>query len=335
MKVTSKNGVKPVKVIYNPKAGKKRQLWSRAPVIALEDIKNLLEQYQITAEYYPTKQAGHATILAQEAKREGYATVIAAGGDGTISEVANGLINSDVYLGILPLGSYMNIPRMLSIPNDLEKAVCLLKIGRTRKIDVGIIRATGEDKLNDSKDKTVRFSYFLENSSIGLEAQLQQNVLEWEKGNKRAILYFLKTIVEYYARRVKITLDEGKVIETRATMVAISNGPYTGAALQLAPKAKLNDHLLTISVFRMSKFKFLLYLLQLMRSGKTSAKQINTYQSKNVRVETRLPRLVHADASVFGYTPVEYEIIPNALTVISGFPTPEETALVKRTPLDP
>lgn len=321
-----KGTVNPIKVIYNPNAGKKRHPVGGSP-ITQEDIKNLLEKYQIPADFFPTKGPGDATTLAQSAIKEKYDTVIAAGGDGTVSEVAAGLIGSDVALGILPLGSYMNITRMLAVPHDLEKAIMLLKINRRRKIDVGKITL-----LSGVKSKSPL--YFMENSSVGIEAELQDSTLKMEHGHYRAFLGSLKSLFDYYRHRVKIVLDD-KTLERQVTMLAVSNGQYTGAALKLAPKARLNDHLLTVSIFEMSKKELFYYLLKLMKTGSTGSTKIFRYQSTKVAIYTQKPKPVHADGQVFGTTPVAYEILPNALTVITGFPEAGGPALEKRTPLDP
>lgn len=321
-----KGAVKPIKLIYNPNAGKKRHPVGTNP-ITQDDVKNLLEKYQIPVDFFPTKGPGDATTLARDAVRLKYDTVVAAGGDGTVSEVAAGLIGSNVAMGILPLGSYMNITRMLAVPHDLEKAVMLLKINRRRKVDVGRITILSGDKPKSPL-------YFMENSSVGIEAELQDSALKMEHGNYRAFLGSLKSLLDYYRHRVKIVLDD-KTLERRVTMVAVSNGQYTGAALKLAPKARLNDHLLTVSVFEMSKKELFYYLLKLMKTGSAGSPKISRYQSTKVSIYTQKPKPVHADGQVFGTTPVAYEILPNALTVITGFPEPGGPALEKRAILDP
>lgn len=316
----------PIKVIYNPNAGKKRNPVGGSP-ITQKDLKDLLEKYQIPADIFSTKGPGDAKNLAMAAKKERYDTVVAAGGDGTVSEVAGGLIKTNIVLGILPLGSYMNITKMLSISHDLEKAVMLLKINRTRKIDVGKITSLSGEKPHDPL-------YFMENSSVGIEAELQDSVLKMEHGHYWEFVRSLKSLTDYYRHRVKIVLDD-QILEKKVTMVSVSNGQYTGAALELAPKARLNDHLLTVSVFQMSKKELFYYLLKLMRTGHASSSKIFRYQSKKVAIYTRLPKPVHADGQVFGSTPVVYEILPNALEVITGFPQAGDSVLGKRTPLDP
>ncbi len=332
-KVTSlKNNFETkVAVIYNPNAGLKRKLLPnlQAVTVTLEDIKNLLEQYQIIADFFPTEYAGHATKLAQEIAKKGYKTVIAAGGDGTVGEVANGLVGTNVALGILPLGSFMNIGKMLAIPMDLEKAVMLLKIGRSRKIDMGVVTKLSGKKLENP-------FYFIENMGIGVEAEFQQYWLQLERGDKTALFKLFKSLYEWYGHHPRIIIDNREV-HTKLMLMTVSNGPYTGASIPIAPKAKLNDHKLTVTIFKMSKFELFRYILRSIGAGKRYFnRKILTYQAKKVQIITRTPRLIHADARLFGETPVEIKIKPNALNAITGFSKPgEEVLLVKRTYLDP
>lgn len=315
------------KLIYNPYSGQKRKLLPGKGGITLEEIRELLDQYQIPVDLFPTEYPGHAIKLAKQAKKEGYDTVLVAGGDGTVGETANGLVGTDVTLGIIPLGSFMNVARMLSIPTDPEKAIELIKIGRKRKIDMGSITLFNGEKLTTPY-------YFIESAGVGLEAELHYHFLQLEKGNMMALIRILGTLFYYYGNPVKIIIDK-KEFNIRATVVTISNGPYTGAALKLAPEAKLNDHKLTISLFHMSKFELIRFIYNALRLGKTWSSKITTYQGDTIRIESKITRLVHADARKYGQTPIECEIIPNALQVFTGFPkNEEEAALKKRTILD-
>lgn len=317
---------KPIKVIYNPHAGAKRHLVQRGSV-SLEDMEALFERYQIPAKFYPTKYPGHATELAKEAIKEKFETVIAAGGDGTVDAVATALVGTQINVGVLPLGTFMNVAAMLSIPFDLEKAVLLIKIGRTRKIDVGQIISLNGEKLKEP-------CYFIENAGIGLEAELQKQFSEVEKGNLKVIFPIIQTLREYWYKKVKINLD-GKIIEKRATLVEVSNGPKSAVALSLAPQAKLNDHRLTVSLFRMTKLELARYFFKMKREGKVGSTKIERFYAKKVKIETKRPRAFHADATIFGTTPVELRVVPNALNMITGFPENAKSGLAKRTVLDP
>jgi diacylglycerol kinase (ATP) len=315
------------KLIYNPKAGKKRHVIKFSESVSLEDIFALLQQYQIEYDAYPTSGPGDATKLAQAAHKEGYSCVLAAGGDGTVGEVINGLVGTEVKLGILPLGTYMNIARMLSIPLDLEKAIEVIKIERTRKIDVGCITKIDGDKL-------LQPYYFVESMAVGMEAQFQENFVKFDSGKWSALIDMYKTISDYYWDSFTLTLDK-KVTKVRASMIRIANGPFSGAALETDPHAKLNDHILSIAVFRMSNWDLIRYFAQLLGIKIAPLKKKQMHRAQSVEISSKHDRPVHADARVFGTTPISIKVLPSAITMICGFPKPHEKYLGKRTLLDP
>ena len=122
-------------LVINPMAGKKAGLTTNA--LGVDDVKALLDRHAIDATVFCTERAGHGTVLARQALADGFERIIAAGGDGTVAEVAEGLVQTDACLGVLPLGSVMNVARMLGIPRDLEGAVGVIESGRVASIDVG------------------------------------------------------------------------------------------------------------------------------------------------------------------------------------------------------
>ena len=312
------------RLIFNPNAGRKRNMGKKST--SLEDIVRLLERYQIPVELTPTKGPGDATKLAREAVKLGYKTVLVAGGDGSVGETANGLVGSDVSLGIIPIGTFMNTATMLSIPYDLEKAITLIKIGRTRKIDMGIL-----EKKDDKKSEKY---YFIESAGIGLEAKMHRYVWKMERGNKNAIFGFLGDLFRYNRFNAKIQLDNNN-LEVKTHMITVSNGPMSGASLKIAPDSKLNDHELTVSVYMMNKFEILNFLARVFKGNNYFHPDVLTFKTKHARIETDPPTRIHADATFYHETPVEFSIWPNALNVICGFPeSAEDNSLIKRTPLD-
>lgn len=322
--------ISKVKVIYNPHAGKKRKLLPNPLNPSLDDLKLLFEQYQIPADFFPTKRPGHATILAGEAVRQRYKMVVAAGGDGTVGETASGLVGKNIPLAILPLGSFMNIARMLSIPLDPEKAVTLIKIGRLRTIDAGLI--TGIKRRHNQN------SYFFESCGIGLEAKLNMQFLDIEHGRVSRLIDMFKTFAGNEKNEITITMDGKKLNLRKASWINISNSPYSGLGVASAPKAKLNDHRLTVSVFRMSSLELLKHFFSVLIYGNNYSPKVEIHKSiKNVVVEAKSPVAVHADARLYGETPIKVRILPNALTVITGFPKPDSPfqPLNKRVELDP
>src|SRR5262249_55430552 len=107
-------------LIVNPNAGRKIGVMTNP--FGVDRARALLERHAIEADILCTERPGHATMLAHTAAGERYSLVIAAGGDGTVEEVAAGLVGTGVELGVLPLGSVMNIARMLGVPRDLDAA---------------------------------------------------------------------------------------------------------------------------------------------------------------------------------------------------------------------
>jgi diacylglycerol kinase family enzyme len=177
--------------------------------------------------------------------------------------------------------------------------------------------------------------YFLETAGFGIEAQIQQYGKEFEKGNMMAGLSIIKTLKDFYSNKVKIITDEGE-IEEKATLISVANGPYTGAALNLSPDAKLNDHRLNVTIYKMDKIEMLKYFLKMKILGKTDKRRLMIIKTKKVRIIPHHEMPIHADATLFGVTPAEFKIIPNALQIICGFPENEDKSyLLSRTLLDP
>ncbi len=317
-----------VKLIYNPHAGQKRSLIPLKTQYSLEDIVGIFQQYQIPVDSFPSKSVEDAIELAKSSQKEGYEVVVAAGGDGTVATIAHGLVGTDVALAVLPMGSVMNIARMLAVPNDMEMAIALIKIGRVRKIDVAEITRIDGQKMEEK-------SYFLEQAGIGFDADLHYYLSGlFERGEYASILKLFKLFVfPLFGKRIEVEVD-GKVIEKKARMVLVSNGPYSGPGLNFAPKSKLNDHKLMISIFHLNKLGLIKFLLNLILRRKAHTSKIKVIEGEKITIRSKEQKLVHADARIFGTTPVEFRSVPSSLNVVVGFPKAGSSTLNKRTPLD-
>src|SRR5215218_5614154 len=257
-------------LIVNPNAGRKAGVTTNA--FGVDEARDLLIRHGIDAEIWCTERPGHATALARTAAEEGYGLVIAAGGDGTVEEVAEGLVGTDVDLGVLPLGSVMNIARMLGIPRDLEAAAEVIKDRRVARIDVG--RAS----------TTARSAYFIEAAGIGIDAGLFAYFNQIDGGNWRSLRPLLTFMWRYRPRRLTLRLD-GKVHRFRAMMVSIANGPYVGAALTVAPDARLDDHRFDVEVFtRFGKLELLRHLMSIAWGRRSYNPKVQHFRAKTVEV---------------------------------------------------
>ena len=288
----------PIRVIVNALAGSKGGLPTNTTTTS--DVGAVLHQVGIDAEVLESASATVASRLAAEAVRKRYTAVVAVGGDGTIGVVASELLGSSTALGVLPGGSIMNIPRMLGVPRDLAGAATVLATGVVRKIDVG--EARGQP--------------FFESASVGMNAAMFKEAQRFESGDRMSILRAFWVAFRYRPARMQIELDDG-MIRTRALTVTVSNGPYTGTGMTVAPDAQLDDGCLDIRVFEhFSKWELIRHFASIAFGRRRYVPHISTHRSRFVRISSRHPLPARADSRDLGSTPVEFRVLPGALRVI-------------------
>ena len=288
-------------VIWNPGAGAgggegldDRAAERRAPIeAALRDNGLDVELHESDSEADTARQVDAALA-------NGVSTIVAAGGDGTIRSIAFQLLDRDVALGILPLGTAMNVARSLGIPLDLDGAAAVLAAGHVRAIDVGEVRGR----------------QFLEVGSIGLGAEVLAGATEAEKGSLRRAFAILRRAVRQPRTRVRLQLD-GREVRARALAIAVANGGFTGRGIELVPEASLDD----------GRFDVLLYEgfgpLQLVADmarvlvGRANDPSFRRYRAATVRISSRRPLPVRLDSQDVGTTPVELVTRPGVLRVIA------------------
>ena len=296
----------PPVLIFNPNSGQKLGLSTNAG--GAEEARHALRAAGVPFDPWPTERAGHATELARKAVAEGRALVIAAGGDGTAGEVAQALAGTDVVLGIMPLGSVMNVARTLCIPRDLPEAAQVIARGQVLAMDLG--------KVGDV--------YFLEAAGVGLDAGLFGYFEQLEsKGLRRKVLGAAVRFLRGLGTPTLAVQVDGRVHRVRAPMVAVANGPFVGAAYALAPDARVDDGLLDVVVFHGASVpRMLLHLLAVAGGRRLSIPpEAVVLRGRSIRIARRRGRRtlpVHADGTAIGATPVRFEVVPAALRVLVG-----------------
>ncbi len=291
------------RVIRNPRAGIASALSPGGG--AADAIAALLERHGVVAEVVEPGDEAEARAAVRRAVSEGIDVVVAAGGDGTVHLVAEGLIGTDVALGVVPLGRVMNVARSLGIGRDVEAAADILAARHIRAIDVGEAR-TGDG----------RTVHFLEAGSVGLNAAIFREVARVDRGDLRSIAGTIWVALRYRPARMSIELDEG-LIRTRALMVTVSVGPYIGLGMTVAPDARLDDGRFDLHVFRrFSKLELLRHLASIAFGRRRYAAQVSSYRSANVRVSGARPLPARADSLDLGSTPVVFRTLPGALRVV-------------------
>jgi diacylglycerol kinase (ATP) len=256
----------------------------------------------------------HIIELAEQAARQGFSPVVAAGGDGTIGEVVNGLARAaksekDLLgpFGILPLGSANDLVDNLGLPRDLNAAAKVIAAGKTRRMDVGYVNGF----------------YFANNSAIGLEAYitLVQQRITWIKG---MLLYLVATVRGIWDNpqwTAKIEWDDGQY-EGPVLLVTVGNAPRTGGMFFMAPHADPFDGKLTfVYGYRRTRGQIFALLPRTMKPGKGSFVEmdgIHEQQATWVKIHVEGPAPAHVDGEIFSEAiqDLEYRISPGRLQIL-------------------
>lgn len=258
-----------------------------------------------------TQYRGDAAALASEAARKGAKFIIACGGDGTISEVANGILSSgkDVELGILPSGTGGDFRRTLEIPSQSRAAARVLRTGRTVRIDVGRV------SFVDHED-TVAMRYFLGVASCGMSTEVIQRV-------KARRVSFAASLLQTALRTVPIhlvvQLDDSQERRLVVSNLCVANARYFGGGMKIAPDAKLTDgkfdivgvgDLSTLKLFTSAPKVYLGSHLSMPEVSHALARKIT------VRPADRSAEIsLEVDGELPGKLPATFQIIPETLRV--------------------
>lgn len=261
-----------------------------------EEVRRHLPGFEIVK----TLSAGHGVSLAREAVNQGASLVVAAGGDGTVNEVVNGLGDSGVCLGILPIGSVNVLAMELGLPMDVPGAARVIREGATRKIDLG--------QVNGRR--------FVQLAGVGLDAQV---VRETDHGSKKALgpLSYVLTAVQVAARpsptlRVWVSGRE----EMRGSFVLIGNGRFYGGPFQFFPGASLEDGELDVCVFqRTGHLDLLRYLRGVVLNRLPHYVDVEMFRASQLRIESDEEVPAEVDGELCAVTPVEVRVLPRALSV--------------------
>ena len=278
-----------IKVILNPMADQGRGA-AQAAV-----IQQAAQPYG-GVDLVQTERPGHARELARQAADDGYDLVVAAGGDGTINDVVNGLMRGSkavTQLGIIPIGSGNDLAWSLKIPTKIEPAVQKLFTGTPQTIDLARI-----------EDDQGRFRIVDNNIGIGFDAVV---VIETEAINRvhgfmMYLLATLRTIMSYsQLPQTTIHFDDERV-EQQITFIAFGVGPRGGGGFLLTPQAQHGDDLIdTCTVNPVGRLTMLSLLLSVVRGTHIKSKHVTMRQNKQIRVRSDLPMPIHTDGEMFAY----------------------------------
>lgn len=293
-------------VVFNPAAGQAESLE--------RDLNAAAEVWRARGwdvRLCPTAAAGEGSLLARQAAAEGYDLVVAAGGDGTINEVVNGLAGSATALATLPLGTMNVWARELRLPlQPLAAAEAMLE-WRVRPIDLG---RAGE-------------RYFLLMAGIGFDAAITAGVKTAEKRRLGALAYVLRGIeqaLNIRGARARLILD-GRTIKGRVLMTVVGNTQLYGGLVKITHRASMDDGLLDVCVIRGDNFfSALRHTISILRQRQSRDPEIAYYRARTIQIIAR-PRLpVQVDGDAIGETPMTFQVAPGALRALLPPDLPED-----------
>jgi len=304
-------GVGPhMKVIINPTArgGTTARQW---PLIY-----ELLRRHGIPFDHVFTERTGHAIELAKEATEAGYEVVVAVGGDGTVNEVVNGIVDEygrgKATLGIICTGTGRDCIRSLDIPNDIGKACKLLSDRNCTNVDIGC-----SEYMNDGAKNR---RYYINTAALGFAASVAERTNHLKKVGKTIpyLLAFGSVFAVYKAKNMAFDID-GLTRQDRLLLITINNGRYFGGGMKIAPGADTRDGFLDIiTVQDVNKLRLLYNFPKLYRGTHVSHPKVGIYKAKCINVQTPQRTLLQLDGEVVGEAPASFSIVPSALKVISG-----------------
>ncbi|RRH95313.1 diacylglycerol kinase family lipid kinase [Mesorhizobium tamadayense] len=308
-----------VGVVLNPIAGggKLKRHW---PEIAAS-----LKKHFGDFDLRETQTSGDAERLAIDLAVDGCDLVIAAGGDGTASEVADGLLQAELEtgrateLGLLPCGTGIDFARGLGLPHGFDAALKRIAGAKVRKIDAGRISYIDDHGALASR-------HFINIASVGLSGATDRAVnADKRKGRVSAkALFFWRTVLEFVRYRfqdVSITIDDGTPVEARMALVAVANGKFFGGGMMIAPDAELTDGQFDIVILRAAGKLGLIRDIRLLYGGRhRNHPAITILRGRKVLVEPlgdveKNGALVDIDGESPGRIPATFEILPGALTL--------------------
>ena len=305
-------------IVVNPKSasGATREKWS----LTASELRAHFGPFSVAF----TKAPGDGAVIAERAARSGRKFIIACGGDGTINEVANGIISSgmDAELGILPSGTGGDFRRTLGMPLSNREAAVALRNGETKTIDAGKVAFTASDGTSVSR-------YFLNISSVGLAASVIKRVkgtklfdwfpLDGVRGKANFAVSALQEVVDLDPVTVRVRIDGGKEVSLQTICLCVANSRFFGGGMMIAPEAQINDgYLDLINVGDMTTAKIVLNAVSLYRGTHLHLDEVKSTLIRKIEIsaaDAATDVLIETDGELPGRLPAIYEIVPDAIRV--------------------
>lgn len=286
-------------VILNPSAGSAKDA---------DAIRAELDRLAPDA-VYVTHGAGDAAVFARQALGGGYDYIIAAGGDGTLNEVINGIAEqaADVRVGLLPLGTGNDFARSLKLPGTVAENIAILHATKTRSID--LVRVNSD-----------QVRYFINVSAGGFSGLVDEKLTPELKRTWGPLAYVRSAaaaLPELHAYRTDVVLDDGEELNLDLYNIIVANGIYVAGGLPVAPEADSGDGLLDVILIpKGSTTEMVMLAAQIVLGNHLASQSILFRRSRRLSVNSRPGMWFNVDGELVGNEPATFEIIPRALKFV-------------------
>jgi diacylglycerol kinase (ATP) len=301
-----------VKFISNPRADM-GEAWRVA-----NDLRLLLANDE-AADWSGTVYPAHATELARQACKQGYDLVIALGGDGTVHEVINGLMQvpekERAALGIVPLGSGNDFAQAFGIPLIAEKALMLALHGKQKYMDVGMI-----------SDETGRKEYFNNTLGIGFDAvvTIRSHKITFLRGFLMYLVAVIQTIIMNFDPMKLHVETDSEAWDLSTLMLTACNGPREGGGFLVAPEARNDDGLIDYAtICKVSRLMMFRLIPEVMKGTHVRFKQVRMGKFTKMRLTSDRPLYIHTDGEIYtgfgtNIHSLTIETLPAAIRIVSA-----------------
>lgn len=301
-------------VIVNPNAGRRKgeKDW--------KEISRLLTEAGISFSNVFTESPDHAFKLARKYINAGFRKILVVGGDGTLNEVVNGVYNQfrfapdEITLAMIPVGTGNDWGRTFNIPSGYKEAIEVIVRNKTFRQDVG--------KVTYSTGDQTRTRYFINMAGLGFDAIVAQKTnKQKQEGKSNPLSYFvnlLTSLMSHQSTSTNILID-GKPVSEDIFSMSVAIGLYNGGGMKQAPDAIPDDGIFDITLItKVGRLKVIRNVLKLYDGSFVRIPQVKQFRGQEIKITAQPPMYLETDGESLGHTPMNFEILPRSVTVITN-----------------